>query len=75
MIITPMLAAGAGDLLVVVPVAIAIFVVMVFIFELLWNTTMPQVFKLGAITFWQAFRLLLLASILFGGSWIHFSGK
>jgi hypothetical protein len=37
---------------------------MVFVFQLLWNTTMPQVFKLGEITFWQAFRLLLLASIL-----------
>jgi len=33
----------------------------------LWNTTMPDVFELKKITYWQAFRLLLLAMILFGG--------
>ena len=32
----------------------------------LWNITMPQVFGLNTITFWQAFRLLLIAGILFG---------
>jgi hypothetical protein len=66
-----MLASGAGDFFVMIPLIVAIFVVMVFVFQLLWNTTMPQVFKLGEITFWQAFRLLLLASILFGGSWVR----
>jgi hypothetical protein len=71
MIMTPMLASGAGDFFVMIPLIVAIFVVMVFVFQLLWNTTMPQVFKLGEITFWQAFRLLLLASILFGGSWVR----
>jgi hypothetical protein len=28
---------------------------------------MPQVFNLNELTFWQAFRLLLIAGILFGG--------
>lgn len=35
--------------------------------QYLWNTTMPDVFRLNEITFWQAFRLLLIALILFGG--------
>ena len=33
----------------------------------LWNITMPQVFNLKEITYWQAFRLLLISVILFGG--------
>lgn len=41
------------------------------IFQWLWNTTMPQVFNLKEITYWQAFRLLLIAGILFGG--MHFN--
>jgi len=71
MIMTPMLAMAGGDWWEAIPLVIAIFFVMVFVFQLLWNTTMPQVFKLGQITFWQAFRLLLLASLIFGGSWVH----
>ena len=35
--------------------------------QYLWNTTMPEVFRLDQITFWQAFRLILIALILFGG--------
>lgn len=34
----------------------------------LWNLTMPQVFRLPAIQYWQAFRLLIIATILFGGT-------
>ena len=33
----------------------------------LWNWIMPGVFGLGEIGFWQAFGLLLLAKIFFGG--------
>jgi hypothetical protein len=36
------------------------------IFKWLWNITMPQVFNLRMITFWQAFRLLILSSFIFG---------
>jgi hypothetical protein len=32
----------------------------------LWNITMPKVFSLREITFWEAFRLLIIAGILFG---------
>lgn len=41
------------------------------IFMWLWNMTCPQVFKLSEITYWQAFRLLILAALLFGGA--HFA--
>jgi len=37
------------------------------IFQLLWNSTIPEIFGLPVIRFWQAFRLLILAAILFGG--------
>ena len=46
---------------------IALVAVLVLIFRWLWNTTMPQVFGIREITFWQAVRLLLLSGILFGG--------
>ena len=50
-----------------IAIVVAIFFVLVTIFKWLWNITMPEVFNLKAVTFWQAFRILLLASILFGG--------
>lgn len=34
---------------------------------LLWNWLMPMLFGLGAITFWQAVGLVILARMLFGG--------
>ena len=33
----------------------------------LWNWLMPAIFGLKVITYWQAFGLLILAKILFGG--------
>jgi hypothetical protein len=35
--------------------------------KVLWNWLMPAVFGLGTITFWQAFGIVLLAKLLFGG--------
>jgi hypothetical protein len=66
-----MFTSGRVDFLTMIPLILAIFVVMVIIFQLLWNTTMPQVFQLRQITFWQAFRLMLIASIIFGGGWVR----
>ncbi len=34
----------------------------------LWNITMPDVFNLKEITYWQAFRLLIISGILFGSA-------
>ena len=53
-------------LFVAVPLIIVVFFVVVVIFQLLWNGTMPTVFGLKQITFWQAFRLLLIAGFIFG---------
>jgi len=35
---------------------------------LLWNWLMPPLFHAGTINYWQAFGLVILAKILFGGS-------
>jgi len=37
----------------------------------LWNWLMPRLFGLGEITYWQAFGVLLLAKIFFGGFGSH----
>lgn len=47
-------------------VAVFLFVA-AWLLQWLWNITMPQVFGLTEITYWQAFRLLIIAAILFGG--------
>jgi hypothetical protein len=38
-----------------------------FVVKWLWNVLMPAVFGLGAISFWQAVALVILAKLLFGG--------
>jgi hypothetical protein len=54
--------------LVLAPVAIAIFVVVSGgIVMLLWNWLLPPLFGLPSITVWQGFGLLALGRILFGG--------
>jgi hypothetical protein len=56
------------EILLLIPVAIFLFFVLVGIFQWLWNITMPQVFNLRMITYWQAFRILLISGFLFGSS-------
>lgn len=58
------------------PMLILLILVLLFvatsIFQGLWNTTMPEVFGIKQVTFWQAFRILLMAGILFGaGGIVH----
>jgi len=55
-------------LFLIIPLAIVLFFVLVGIFQWLWNITMPQVFNLRIITYWQAFRLLLIAGFVFGSA-------
>ena len=50
-----------------VAIAAVLIAIMVVVFRWLWNTTMPEVFGLGELSFWQAFKIMLLAGILFGG--------
>lgn len=47
-------------------IGIGLFFLVVKLFQWLWNITMPQVFNLKEITYWQAFRLLIISSILCG---------
>lgn len=54
------------DALSIIPLVIILFLVLVAIFQWLWNITMPQVFGLKEITYWQALRLILIAGFLFG---------
>lgn len=42
-----------------------------FIVQWLWNLVMPDVFGLKEIGYWQAFGLLILTKILFGGASWH----
>ena len=37
------------------------------VFRWLWNTTMPDVFGVKSVTFWQAFKIMLISTMLFGG--------
>jgi hypothetical protein len=50
-----------------VPVMFAVFAIGIALLQWLWNITIPEVFGLNQIKFWQAFRLILIAWILFGG--------
>ena len=48
-------------------IVLTVAFVLILLFKWLWNITMPDVFGISEVTFWQAFRILILASILFGG--------
>jgi len=43
------------------------FIVFVLVFRWVWNRTVPAVFGLREITFWQAVGILFLATVLTGG--------
>jgi hypothetical protein len=46
--------------------AAAFALVFGWIVMLLWNWLMPVIFGLGAITYWQAFGIVVLAKLVFG---------
>lgn len=50
-----------------VPLIIAGIIAFGFIVMYLWNYTMPGIFNLPQISFWQAICLLLLSRIFFSG--------
>ena len=54
-------------------VAIILFSIPTAIFAWLWNITIPGIFKVRPITFWEAFRLLLIGAMLSSGGFIHFN--
>ena len=56
-----------GMMIGMILVAIALFFVVAAVFRWLWNITIPDVFGIKEITYWQGFRMMILALILFGG--------
>ncbi len=63
----------------IAPAAIAGIILFSFIggevVKLLWNWLLPPLFGLHEVTFWQAFGLLALCRILFGGFGLHGNGR
>jgi hypothetical protein len=54
------------------PVALAVFLFVAgVVVQQLWNWLLPSLFGLPEITFWQAWGLLVLCRILFGGFGMH----
>lgn len=49
------------------PLAILALALFGFIVMSLWNWLMPALFGLHTLTYWQAFGVLILSRILFGG--------
>ena len=60
---------------VLIALGVGLFFLLVWLLKWLWNITMPSVFNLKSITYWQAFRLLLIAVILFGRPQSKWEGK
>ena len=53
---------------VLIPLAVLTFIFLFpYFVYLLWNGVLTEVVDVNAITYWQAFGLLLLAKLLFGG--------
>ncbi len=50
-----------------------LFCILAGVVMLLWNAILPDVLQVRALTYWQAFGLLILSRILLGG--FRFGGK
>ena len=42
-----------------------LFLAVVAVLQWLWNITLPGIFNIRQVTYWEAFRLLLITTILF----------
>lgn len=51
-----------------IPLLVGFVLLVIWILQLLWNSTFPDLFGWKAISFWTSFKLLLIAAILFGGA-------
>lgn len=51
--------------------AVFLGLVLGYLVEYLWNWLMPSIFGVGKIGYWQAFGLIILAKLLFGGMGHH----
>lgn len=57
----------AGHVLVGLTFAVAFALVFALLVKLIWNSLMPSIFSFKEITYWQAFGIIILAKLLFGG--------
>lgn len=48
--------------------AVVLFLLLSVVVQLLWNTTIPDLVGVRRITYWEAVRLFLLTTLLFGGA-------
>jgi hypothetical protein len=64
---------GCVEMVALVGIVFVVLFVVPLIFQLLWNITVPEIFGLPTIRYWQAFRLLLMASMIFGANYAHFN--
>ena len=48
-------------------IGFVLLAIITLVFRWLWNTTMPDVFGVKSVTFWQAFKIMLISAMLFGG--------
>lgn len=62
-----------GKFLFIIPCVIILALLFVWGVQLLWNVLIPELFGMKTISFWQAFGILLLSKILFGG--FRFKGR
>ncbi len=56
-------ALGSFELLLILVVVALFLSIIPALLRWLWNITMPEVFGLKQLTFWQAFRLLIIAFV------------
>lgn len=45
---------------------IVTLIIIVFITQIIWNNTMPGVFNLPAISWWETLGLIILSNVFFG---------
>jgi|TARA_B100001105_G_scaffold185639_1_gene150371 hypothetical protein len=51
----------------IIAFVLGIFFLFTAILRWLWNMTMPEVFDVKTVSFWQAFRIMLISALLFQG--------
>jgi len=54
-------------------IAISLLFIVPAILKWLWNMTMPDLFSLKEISYWQSFRLILISAILFSPGMVNYS--
>lgn len=57
----------SGNFIMLVMLIIGLFFLVAALLQWLWDITMPDIFQLKQINYRQAFSLLIIAGILFGG--------